>query len=315
MWSARIYVAGGDTLIGAALLDRLRAEGHPNLVGTPPDEPDLTVAGQVEDFFGEARPEYVFLAAGKSGGIHLNQACPADLMLHNLLTTAYVVDCAHRHGVTKLLYLASSCSYPKHAPQPLAVESLLTGPPEPTNAAYATAKLAGWQLCDAYRQQHGSRFVTAVPANAFGPHDDFSPDGGHVIPALIRKAHEAKVRGEPALTVWGTGQPRREFIFARDLANACLFVMRHYEGPAPINLGGGAELSIAELARLVADVVGYRGRIAFDPARPDGMPRKGLDSGPLRLLGWRPSVDFRTALAETYDWYLHHVAASCQLAG
>jgi GDP-L-fucose synthase len=303
---ARVYVAGGDTPIGAALLDCLRADGYQNVVGAPPDEPDLTAAGHVEDFFGEARPEYVFLAAGKSGGIRLNQTCPADLMLHNLLATAHVVDCAHRYGVRKLLYLASSCSYPKHAPQPLAVESLLTAPPEPTNAAYATAKLAGWQLCDAYRHQHGARFVTAIPANAFGPHDDFSPDGGHVIPALIRKAHEAKLRGEPVLTVWGTGRPRREFIFARDLADACLFVMRHYEGPAPINLGGGAELSIAELARLVTDVVGYRGRIAFDPARPDGMPLKMLDSGPLRALGWRPSVDFLTALAETYDWFLHH---------
>jgi GDP-L-fucose synthase len=306
--TARVYVAGGDTLIGAALLDRLRADGFRNLVGVPPDEPDLTAAGQVEDFFGEARPEYIFLAAGKSGGIRLNQTYPADLMLHNLLAAAHVVDCAHRHRVKKLLYLASSCSYPKHAAQPLSVESLMTGPPEPTNAAYATAKLAGWQLCDAYRQQHGARFVTAIPANAFGPHDDFSPDGGHVIPALIRKAHEAKVRGEPVLTVWGTGKPRREFIFARDLADACLFVMRQYEAPAPINLGGGADLSIAELARLVTDVVGYRGRIAFDTTRPDGMPLKMLDSGPLRALGWRPSVDFLTALAETYDWFLHHAA-------
>jgi GDP-L-fucose synthase len=304
--TARIYVAGGDALIGAALIERLRADGFRNLVGTPPDEPDLTVAGQVEDFFGEARPEYVFLAAGKSGGIRLNQTCPADLMLHNLLVTAHVVDCAHRHGVTKLLHLASSCSYPKLAPQPLSVEALMTGPPEPTNAAYATAKLAGWQLCDAYRQQHGSRFVTAIPANAFGPHDDFSADGGHVIPALIRKAHEAKVRGEPTLTVWGTGKPRREFVFARDLADACLFVMRQYEKPTPINLGGGVDLSIAELVRLVADVVGYRGRICFDAAQPDGMPLKMLDSGPLRTLGWRPATDFLTALAETYDWFLQH---------
>jgi GDP-L-fucose synthase len=304
--TARIYVAGGDTLIGAALIERLRGDGYRNLVGTPPDEPDLTVAGQVEDFFGEARPEYVFLAAGKSGGIRLNQTCPADLMLHNLLATAHVVDCAHRHGVTKLLYLASSCSYPKLAPQPMAVESLLTGPPEPTNAAYATAKLAGWRLCDAYRQQHGARFVTAIPANVFGPQDDFSPDGGHVIPALIRKAHEAKLRGDPELTVWGSGKPRREFLFARDQADACLFTMRHYEGPGPINLGGGTELSVAELARLVADVVGYRRRIRFDPTQPDGMSLKMLDSGPLRALGWRPSVDFMTALRETYDWFLQH---------
>jgi GDP-L-fucose synthase len=276
--TSRIYVAGGDTLIGAALRERLSSDGYRKLVGTPPDEPDLTVMGQVEDFFGEARPEYVIVAAGLSGGIRLNQERPAELMLHNLLVAAHVIDSAHRHGVAKLLYLASSCGYPRSAPQPLAVESLLAGPPEPTSVAYATAKLAGWQLCDAYRRQHGARFVTGIPANAFGPHDDFSPDGGHVIPALIRRAYEAKLRGEPTLTVWGTGAPRREFIFARDLADACLFVMRHYDGPEPINLGGGAELSIAEVAHR------------------------------LRALGWRPSVDFLTGLTETYDWFVRHAA-------
>ena len=305
--TARIYVAGGNTLIGAALLERLRAAGHRSLVGTPPDEPDLTDAGQVEDFFGEARPEYVFLAAGNSGGIGLNQARPAELMRDNLLVAAHVLDTAHRHGVRKLVYLASSCSYPRHAPQPLRVESLLTGELEPTSAAYATAKLAGWQLCTAYRQQYGCRFVTAFPANAFGLHDDFSPDGGHVIPALLRRAHEVKVRGEPELIVWGTGRPRREFIYSHDLADACLFVMEHYDGPAPINLGGSADRSIAEVARAVADVVGYRGRLRFDPSKPDGMPLKGLDAGPLRALGWRPATDFRAALAETYTWFLQHV--------
>ena len=305
--NCRVYVAGGLTLLGAALLDRLRAAGHRRLVGVPPDEPDLTDAGQVEDFFGEARPEYVFLAAGRSGGIALNVARPAELMRDNLLTAAHVLDAAHRHGVTKLLYLASSCSYPRDALQPLRVEALLTGPPEPTNAAYATAKLAGWQLCNAYRQQYGCRFVTAIPANAFGPHDDFRPDSGHVLPALIRRAHEAKVRGEPELVVWGTGTPRREFVYSRDLADACLFVMDRYDGPVPINLGGGADWSIAEAAAVVADVVGYRGRLRFDAGRPDGAPRKGLDCGPLRALGWQPATDFRTALAETYAWFLQHV--------
>jgi GDP-L-fucose synthase len=304
--SSRIFVAGGETLIGSAIIERLGAEGCRNLVGAPPDEPDLTVAAQVDDFFGEARPEYVFLAAGRSGGIRLNQTCPADLMLHNLLVTAHVLDAAHHHKVAKLLYLASSCSYPREAPQPLAVESLLAGPPEPTNAAYATAKLAGWQLCDAYRRQHGRDFVTAIPANPFGPGDDFSPDGGHVIPALIRKMHESRLAEAPSVTVWGSGRPRREFIYARDMADACLFVMRQYDGPAPINLGSGVDLSIAELAQLVARVVGYRGKIRFDAARPDGMPLKMLESGPLRALGWRASADFMTALAETYDWFLQH---------
>jgi GDP-L-fucose synthase len=302
---ARIYVAGGRTLLGAALLERLRAAGFRSLVGVPPDEPDVTDAGQVEDFFEECRPEYVFLAAGKSGGIALNQSRPAELMLDNLLATAHVMDAAYRHGVTKLLYLASSCSYPRTALQPLRVESLMTGHPEPTNAAYATAKLAGWQLCAAYRQQYGVRFVTAIPANAFGPHDDFGPDG-HVIPALIRRAHEARVNGEPELVVWGTGTPRREFVYSRDLADACLFVMRHHDEGTPINLGGGADRTIAVVASLVAEIVGYRGRLRFDAGRPDGMPLKALDSGPLHALGWRPATDFRTALAETYAWFLQH---------
>jgi GDP-L-fucose synthase len=305
---SRIYVAGGETLQGAALLERLQADGYRNVVGTPGDEPDLTVSAQVEDFFGETRPEYVFLAAGQSGGIHLNQARPAELMLNNLLVAAHVIASAHRHGVRKLLYLASSCCYPKHAPQPLAVSALMTGPLEPTSVAYATSKLAGWQLCDAYRRQYGARFITAIPANSFGPHDDFSPEGGHVIPALIRKAHSARVRGESVLTVWGTGTPRRDFLYSRDLADACLFIMQHYDGHEPINLGGGPDLSIAEAARAVAEVVGFRGRLEFETSRPDGMPLKRLDSARLQSLGWSPLTDFREALAQTYDWFLEHVA-------
>jgi GDP-L-fucose synthase len=304
---ARIYVAGGRTLLGAALLDRLRAEGYRNVVDIPPDEPDLTDERQVEDFFGEARPEYVFLVAGMSGGIHLNQTRPAELMRDNLLSAAHLINATHVHDVQKLLYVASACCYPRAVAQPMRVESLMTGALEPTNAAYATAKLAGWQLCAAYRKQYGARCITAFPANPFGPHDDFSPESGHVIPSLIRRAHEALRRDEPVLTVWGTGTPRREFIYARDLADACLFVMRHYDAPEPINLGGGIELSIAEVARAVAEVVGYRGRLRFDAAKPDGMPQKVLDSGSLRALGWRPATDFRTALTETYDWFLQHV--------
>jgi len=306
--TAPIFVAGGETLIGAALRKRLRAAGYANIVGAPPDEPDLTDPVQVENLFDRARPEYVFLVAGWSGGIRLNQERPAELMRHNLLVTAHVVHQAYQHGVKKLLYLASSCSYPKHAPQPLRVESLLTGPLEPTSAAYAVAKLAGWQLCEAYRRQYAVRFVTAFPTNSFGPHDDFSPEGAHVIPGLLRRTHEAKLRDEPELTIWGTGTPCREFIYSHDLADACLWVMRSYDGPEPINLGGAEDLSIAELARTIAQVVGYRGRLRFDSGRPDGTPFKRLDSSRLRELGWRPATDFRTALAETYAWYLHHVA-------
>jgi GDP-L-fucose synthase len=307
--SARIFVAGGETLTGVALLEALQAAGYPNLVGAPPDEPALTDAAQVEAFFDEARPEYVFLVGGMSGGIQRNRQWPAELMRVNLLVAAHVIHEAHRHDVAKLLYLSSSCSYPKNAPQPLRVESLMTGPLEPTNAAYATAKLAGWQLCDAYREQCGARFITAIPANPFGPHDDFSLEGGHVIPALLRRTHEAMVRDKSRLDIWGTGTPRREFVYARDLAEACLFVMQRYEGREPINLGAGTDRSIAEVAHEIAEVVGYQGRLCFDRSKPDGAPLKCLDSRPLRQLGWSVKADFREQLRETYHWYLDHVAA------
>jgi GDP-L-fucose synthase len=304
---ARIQVAGGNTLLGAALIERLREEGYTRLVGVPPEEPDLTDARAVQRFFDTVGPEYVFVVSGKSGGIGLNQARPAELMVDNLLALTHVLEAARARGVRKLLYLASSCCYPRVAEQPLRVESLFTGPLEPTNASYALAKLAGVQLCAAIRQQEGARFVAAIPANPFGPHDDFGPESGHVIPALIRRAHEAREADQPTLSIWGTGTPRREFLYSRDLADACLFVMRHYDGPEPINLGGGEALTIAETARAIADMVGYRGRLVFDRDKPDGMPLKMLDSSPLRRLGWRPATDFRSALIATYDWFLQHV--------
>lgn len=305
---SRIYVAGGRTLIGAALLDLLSDRGFLNLVGIGDEEPDLTDAAAVEAFFADAQPEYVFLAAGKSGGIGLNRERPADLMLDNLRVITNVLDAAHRSNVRKLLYLASSCAYPRNAAQPMRVESLGTGLLEPTSEAYATARLAGWKLCDAYRRQYGCRFITGFPANAFGPHDDFHPDSGHVIPALIRRTHEAKKLGLDVLTVWGTGSPRREFIFSRDLADACLYALRHYEGEAPINLGGGTDITIADAARTIADVVGFDGAIEFDSTKPDGAPLKALDSSVLLNMGWRPSTDFRTAIQETYRWYRSSIA-------
>jgi GDP-L-fucose synthase len=306
--SARIFVAGGRTPVGRALLEHLRGAGFGNVVGAPPDEPALTRAGRVAAFFARENPEYVFLAAGRSGGIGLNRRRPADLMLDNLLAVTNVVRAAHRAGVRKLLYLASACSYPRLAPQPMRPESLLTGPPEPTNDAYAVAKLAGWKLCDAFRRQYGSPFITAIPANHFGPFDDFGPKSSHVVPALMRRMHEAKGRGDAEVVVWGSGRPRREFLYVRDLADACLFVMRRYDGDEPINLGGGEEHTIAEAARLIAEVVGYEGRIVFDAGKPDGMPRKALDAGPLAALGWRPATGFRAALEETYAWFRTHVA-------
>jgi GDP-L-fucose synthase len=307
--NARIYVAGADTLLGAALRTRLQAAGYDNLVGLPPGEPEFTCPRQVDDFFAHARPQHVFLTAGKSGGIHANQAYPAALMRDNLLVIVHVLHAAYRHGAAKLLYLASSCSYPRLAPQPMRVESLLTGPLEPTNEGYALAKLTGLKVCEAYRHQYGAHFITAIPANSFGPHDDFTPENSHVIPGLIRRLHAARLRGQDELDIWGTGQARREFLYGPDLADACLFVMNHYDAPEPINLGGGPELSIAEVARAVAEVVGYRGRLRFDTNRPDGMPRKVLDAGPLFQLGWRPKTDFRTALVETFHWFLRNVAA------
>jgi GDP-L-fucose synthase len=305
--ASRIYIAGGDTLIGAALLGRLRSAGYCNLIEERPREPDLTVAGQVEDFFGETRPEYVAFAAGRSGGIRANQARPAELMLDNLLAAAHVLHQAHCHGVRKLLYLASACMYPRQAPQPLRVESLMTGPLESTSEAYAMAKLAGLRLCQAYRHQYGARFISAVPANVFGPEDHFDPEDGHVFGALFHRLHDARLRGDAEVTVWGTGTPRREFVYSADLADACLFVLQNYDGPEPINLGGGWDLSVAEVAHAVAAVVGYGGRICFDPRRPDGAPFKGLDSGPLRALGWAPRAEFRAALRETYQGFLRRV--------
>lgn len=301
---ATIFVAGGSTLIGSALLSQLDRQGYANVVGMPGKEPDLTNAAQVDNFFGQTTPEYVFLAAGKSGGIRSNQKYPAELIRDNLMVACSVIHSAYQHGVKKLLYLASSCTYPKHCPQPMRVESLMTGPLEPTNEAYAVAKLAGITMCQAYRQQYGANFVSGIPADAFGPGDDFSLEDSHVIPALIRKMHDAKERGVAYVDVWGTGRPRREFIFTRDLADGCIFVMRQYNDLKPINIGGGPDLSIGELAMLIKDVVGYPGELRLDPDKPDGMPLKALDSSVLDNMGWRPETPLRAALSKTYEWFL-----------
>jgi len=298
---SRIFVAGGQTLIGAEIVHELERQGYTNIVGTPGEEPDLTDAAQVDAFFAQTAPGYVFLAAGKSGGIGANQKHPAELMLDNLLVECHIIHSAYRHGVKKLLYLASSCCYPRHCPQPMRVESLLTGLLEPTNEAYAVAKIAGIKLCQAYHQQYGANFVVGIPANVFGPNDDFSLEESHVIAALIRKIHDAKTFGAPFVEIWGTGTPRREFIFADDLADACLVVMQEYEGAEPINLGGGTDVSIVDLANLVKEVVGYEGKLRFDPSRPDGMPLKILDSTLLLAMGWRPATPFREALLATFQ--------------
>jgi GDP-L-fucose synthase len=298
-----IYVAGSETFLGKALVKTLRLAGYVNLVGLETHRPDLSDVRDVDAFFKAVRPEYVFLAAGRSGGILANRQSPADFMLDNLLTTAHVIRAAHRENTRKLLFLASACAYPKLATQPMRVESLLTGPLEKTSEPYALAKLAGWKLCDAYCRQYGANFITVFPANVFGPEDDFDPESGHIIAGLMRRMYAASVRRDPTVAIWGTGKPRREFIFSRDLASACIFLMQHYNGPEPINAGSGCELSIAEVAREIADVVGYEGALFFDTSKPDGMPLKSLDSSKLLALGWRPRGDFRSALEETFAWF------------
>jgi len=307
---APIFVSGGETLIGSALLRQLRSQGYTNLVGAPPGDPNLYSAAAVDDFFRRERPRTVIVASGKSGGIHANQSFPADLMLDNLLSQCHVIDAAHRYRVSKLLYLASSCSYPKHCPQPMRVDALMSGRLEPTNEAYAMAKLAGITLCQAYARQHGDNFLAAIPANAFGIEDDFSAEGGHVIPALIAKIHRAKVESHPEVQIWGTGTPRREFIFADDLADACLFVLAEYtDAQTPINLGSGVDLSIRETAERICEVVGYRGELVFDASKPDGMPLKSLDSAPLKAMGWQARTSLFVALNKTYDAYLKREAS------
>ncbi len=299
-----IFVAGGETLIGAAIVRVLRQQGYQRVYG---EQLDLANAMAVDSFFARHRPEYVFHAGGRSGGIAANTKRPAELAYDNLLGSVHVVHAAHTFAARRLLYLASSCSYPRLCPQPMREEDLLTGPLEPTNEAYAVAKLAGMKLCQAYRQQYGDEFLVGIPANAFGPGDDFSPEDSHVIAALIRRFHEAKLRGDPLVSIWGSGRPRREFIYVDDLADACLFVMEHYRDLAahgacsPVNLGGGTDLSIAALAEKIRDVVGFAGRLEFDATRPDGMPLKALDSSKLLALGWRPTLAFDDALRRTYE--------------
>ncbi len=306
---ARIYVAGHRGLVGSAIVRRLEAEGCTHLLTTPHSALDLTDRRRVERFFADARPEYAFLAAAKVGGIAANDAAPADFIRENLLIQAHVIDAACRWGVRKLLFLGSSCIYPKHAPQPLREEYLLTGPLEPTNSAYAVAKLAGIEMCTAYRRQHGFNAVTLLPTNLYGPNDNFDPQTSHVLPALLRRFHEARVRGSARVVLWGTGTPRREFLHADDLADAAVLLMRRYDEPQPVNVGCGEDLSIRELAEKIAQLVGFKGEIAFDATQPDGTPRKLLDISRLTALGWRPRISLDDGLRSTYAWFCAHVAS------
>jgi GDP-L-fucose synthase len=300
---ARIYVAGHTGLVGSALVRRLRAAGHENLLMATRRQLDLTMAEQVNDFFREERPDYVFLAAARVGGIMANSTFPVEFLRENLLIQLNVLHAAAEVGVERLLFLGSSCIYPKHAPQPMKEEHLLTGPLEPTNEPYAIAKIAGIKLCQAYARQHGADFISVMPTNLYGPGDNFDLQTSHVLPALLRKFHEAREEGHPEVEIWGTGTPRREFMHVDDLADACLFLLQHPAPPDLINVGVGRDISIRELAELIQDVVGYRGELRFDTSKPDGTPRKLLDVSAISRLGWKAQVPLRDGIEATYHWY------------
>lgn len=306
--SAKVYVAGHRGLVGSAIVRRLIAENFGNIMLKTHDEVDLRSQEGVEALFSRERPEYVLLAAAKVGGILANDSYPADFIRDNLQIQTNVIDAAWRNGTKKLLFLGSSCIYPKHAPQPIPESCLLTGPLEPTNEWYAIAKIAGIKMCQAYRRQHGFNAISVMPTNLYGPGDNFDLQTSHVLPALIRKFHEARENGEAEVVVWGSGRPRREFLHVDDLASACVFLMHHYDREQIINIGWGDDISIAELAELVNDVVGYHGGLRFDTSKPDGTPRKLLDVSRLSELGWHPSIKLREGIQQTYDWFLEHRA-------
>jgi GDP-L-fucose synthase len=305
---SRIYVAGHRGLVGSAIVRKLRQEGYGNLLTRGSGELDLREQLAVREFFQRERPDYVFLAAAKVGGILANSTRPADFIYQNLMIEANVIEAARLAGVQKLLFLGSTCIYPRLSPQPLKEEYLLTGPLEPTNEWYAVAKIAGIKLCQAYLRQHGCRFISAMPTNLYGPQDNFDLESSHVLPALIRKFHEARTRSEPSVTVWGSGKPLREFLYVDDCAAACLFLMQHYDDEPIMNIGTGSDLSIAALAELVRRVVGYEGGIVYDTAKPDGTPRKRVDVSRINALGWRAGTSLEEGVRRTYRWFLDHAA-------
>ncbi|HEX6559542.1 MAG TPA: GDP-L-fucose synthase [Longimicrobiales bacterium] len=300
---SRIYVAGHRGLVGSALVRTLEAGGYRNLLLRTHAELDLTNAAAVDEFFRAHRPEYVFVAAAKVGGILANHTYPADFIRDNLAIALNVIDAAHRYHAAKLLFLSSSCVYPKLAPQPMKEDYLLTGALEPTNEPYAIAKIAGMKLCESYHRQHGAQFFSVLPTNLYGPNDNFDLETSHVVPALIRKFHEAAQSGADHVVLWGTGRPRRELMHVDDAAAACVFLMQHYDAAAPINIGVGEDLAIAELAALIARIAGFTGSITYDSTKPDGTPRKLLDVSRLHALGWSARIDLREGIQQTCDWY------------
>jgi GDP-L-fucose synthase len=305
---ARIYVAGHRGLVGSAVIGALKKAGYENLLVRTHEELDLTEQSAVRVFFHDAKPEVVIMAAARVGGIHANNSRPAEFLRDNLLMQDNVIDAAYRAGAGKFVFLGSSCIYPRMAPQPIREDSLLTGPLEPTNEWYAIAKIAGLKMCQAYRREFGFNAISLMPTNLYGPGDNFDLQNSHVLPALIRKFHEAKNRGDDSVEIWGTGTPRREFLYVDDLADAVLFMLRNYEDEKIVNVGWGEDVTILELAELVKSAVGYRGTLNFDPSKPDGTPRKLLDVSRMNALGWRPRIPLKAGIESTYAWFKLHAA-------
>lgn len=304
----KIFVAGHRGMVGSALMRRLQAKAFSNVVTRDRSQLDLTDKAAVAKFFKEERPDIIVVAAAKVGGIKANNDYPVEFLVENLRIQNNVIRAAHDNGVDKLLFFGSSCIYPKFAPQPIPESALLTGPLEQTNEAYAIAKIAGIKLCQAFSREYGANFISAMPTNLYGPNDNFDLETSHVLAALLRKAHEAKVRKDRKLIVWGTGKPRREFLHVDDLASACLLLLEKYDSPKIINVGCGEDISIRELAELTCEVVGFDGELAWDTTKPDGTPRKLLDTSKIRALGWKPTITLREGLKQTYDWFLANCA-------
>lgn len=303
--NTKFFVAGHRGMVGSAIVRRLQSEGFTNILTRTRQELDLLDTKAVNIFFETERPEIVVDAAARVGGIVANFEKPVEFLLENLTIQNNIISTAATFGVQKLLFLGSSCIYPKHAPQPIPESALLTGPLEPTNDAYALAKIAGIRLCQAYATEYGKDFISAMPTNLYGPNDNFDLHTSHVLPALIRKIHEARQSGARSVTIWGTGAPRREFLHVDDLADACLFLLKHYDSPEIINIGCGEDLTIRELAEMICDTLDFHGELAFDPSKPDGTPRKLLDMKKLFVLGWKPRISLREGIKNAYEWFLH----------
>ena len=312
--NTQIYVAGHHGLVGSAIVRALKAQGFSQLLLRTHRELDLTDQAAVVEFFQKERPQAVIMAAARVGGIQANNVRPAEFIRDNLLIQDNVIDAAYRSGVAKFVFLGSSCIYPKLAPQPIKEDSLLTGPLEPTNEWYAIAKIAGVKMCQAYRRQYGLNAISLMPTNLYGPGDNFDLQNSHVLPALIRRFHEAKLRGDGSLTVWGTGTPRREFLHVDDLADAVIYLLKTYDDEAIVNIGWGQDVTIRELAEIVASVAGFRGRLEFDSSKPDGTPRKLLDTSRLTALGWTPKIKLKAGIEDTYAWFKDHVAEARLIA-